>query len=87
MGVFVVAHAPFRFVYTSSLTNRDFKANFKNLYHFGFILLFITSLIPYFALSYDKQMALVLEKYGRALGEDNTNIETHIQAQLIGPGI
>jgi hypothetical protein len=35
----------------------------------------------------EDSMALVLEKYGSALGDDNANIETHIQAQLIGLGI
>jgi hypothetical protein len=35
----------------------------------------------------EDSMALVLEKYGSALGDGNANIETHIQGQLIESGI
>jgi AraC-like DNA-binding protein len=62
MGVFIVAHAPFLFVYTNSLTNPHFKANFKNLYHFLVIVLFIAASIPYLLLPQEERMALALKK-------------------------
>jgi len=62
MGLFVVAHAPFIFVYTNSLTNPEFKVNFKNFYHFGFILIFIIAFIPYLSLLPDERMEQVHRK-------------------------
>ena len=62
MGMAVMAHAPFIFVYTSSLTNPDFKLILKNLYHFGFLLVFCIAYIPYFSLSPDDRMLLVQSK-------------------------
>ena len=62
MGIFIVAHAPFLFVYTSSLSNREFKINFRNFYHFGFVLVFIASIVPFLTLSPDARMNLVQEK-------------------------
>ncbi len=62
MGMAVVAHAPFIFVYTSSLTNPDFKFNLKNFYHFGFLLVFCVAYIPYFSLSPEDRMILVQSK-------------------------
>ncbi len=62
MGMAVVAHAPFIFVYTSSLTNPEFKFNLKNFYHFGFLLVFCIAYIPYFSLSPDERMLLVQSK-------------------------
>ena len=62
LGIFVVAHAPFVFVYTHSLTNRIFKADFKNLSHFGFIFIYIGSFIPYLLMSYEERDALVYER-------------------------
>lgn len=62
MGVFVIAHAPLIFVYTNSLTNPQFKANFKNLYHFGFILIYVVSMIPYLLLSNEERISIVTDK-------------------------
>jgi len=64
MAVFVVAHAPFIFVYANSLTNPKFKVNFKNLYHFGAILIFIAGFIPYFTLNQEERLNLALQKEG-----------------------
>jgi AraC-like DNA-binding protein len=62
LGIFFFAHAPFILVYTNSLTNRNFKANFKNLYHFGFVLLYLTSFIPYLLMSYSERDMLIYGK-------------------------
>jgi len=62
MGVIVVAHAPFIFIYTNSLTNPEFKINFRNFYHFGVILIFIAAFIPYFTLNLNERMELVEQK-------------------------
>lgn len=62
LGVFIVAHAPFVFVYTTALSDSKFKTNIKNFYHFGFILIFIGAFIPYLNLSNEEQMNLVLQK-------------------------
>ena len=59
---FIVAHAPFIFVYTGSLTNPEFKVDFKNFYHFGFILLISLTFIPYLSLSPDERMNEVFQK-------------------------
>jgi len=62
MGTFVVAHAPFIFVYTNSIINPEFKVDFKNFYHFGFILIFIISFIPYLSLLPEERMEQVHRK-------------------------
>ncbi|MCG8701481.1 MAG: hypothetical protein MI922_25750, partial [Bacteroidales bacterium] len=62
MGIFVVTHAPFIFVYTSSLSNPGFKADLKHLYHFAFILLFVASFIPYLLLPPDERLEAVYQK-------------------------
>lgn len=62
MGLFVVSHAPFIFVYTNSLTNPNFKADFKHLYHFAFILVFVATFIPYFTLSPEERIEAVHQK-------------------------
>lgn len=62
LGIFIVAHAPFIFVYTHSLTDRNFKADLKNLSHFGFILLIIVAFIPYLLMSYEERDTLINEK-------------------------
>ena len=62
MGVFVVAHAPFIFVYTSSLTNPNFKVSFKYFYHFALVLVFIATFIPYFSLSPEDRLKVVQQK-------------------------
>lgn len=62
MGIFIVAHAPFLYVYTSSFTNPEFKINFRNFYHFGIISIFVVSIIPYFSLSPEDRISIVLEK-------------------------
>ncbi|WP_430814925.1 helix-turn-helix domain-containing protein [Carboxylicivirga sp. RSCT41] len=62
MGLFVVAHAPFIFVYTSSLTNPNFKVSFKYFYHFALILVFIATFIPYFSLAPEDRLKVVQQK-------------------------
>ena len=59
MGIAVVAHAPFIFVYTLSLTTPDFKFSFKNFYHFAFIGLAILAFLPYFTLSPEARLDAV----------------------------
>lgn len=59
---FIVAHSPFIFVYTSSLTKPEFKFNFKYFYHFGFILIISLAFIPYLLLSPEERMNEVLQK-------------------------
>lgn len=62
LGVFVVTHSPFIFVYTLSLTDSKFKLNLKYLFHFGFILIYILAFVPYLILSEEKRMQLALNK-------------------------
>ena len=62
MGISIVAHGPFIFVYTSSLTSSDFKVSFKNFYHFGFILVFAATFIPYLSLPQEVRIQLVEQK-------------------------
>lgn len=62
MAVFVFAHAPFIFVYTSSLTNPEFKVNLKNFYHFGFLLLFIASFTPYLLLTPEERLDVIYQR-------------------------
>jgi len=62
LGVFMVAHAPFIYVYTLSWTDPKFKLNLKYLYHFGFVLIHILSFIPYMILSEEERMQLAMNK-------------------------
>ena len=66
LGIVTTSHTPFLFVYTNSLADKNFKINFKNLWHFGFILLYIVSFIPLFLLGKEKHLELVYEKQGLA---------------------
>ncbi|NOU59682.1 helix-turn-helix domain-containing protein [Marinifilum caeruleilacunae] len=59
LGGVMVLHAPFIFVYTNSLTDPGFKINFKNLYHFGVIFIFIAALVPYLLLDQDARLLQV----------------------------
>lgn len=62
LGIVLVAHTPFLFLYTKSLTQRTFKLSFKNLSYFGFVLLYILSFIPNLMLSVEVRMELVYNK-------------------------
>jgi AraC-like DNA-binding protein len=66
IGIVTTSHTPFLFVYTNSLADKNFKFNFKNLWHFGFILIYILSFIPLFLLGKEKHLELVYEKQGLA---------------------
>ena len=59
---FVVANAPFIYVYTNSLTNPEFKFNFKYFYHFIFILIIGLAFVPYLSLSPEERMSEVIQK-------------------------
>lgn len=67
MGLFVVAHAPFIFVYTNSLANPEFKFDLKNLWHFGLILIYVATFIPYLSLNPQARMDLVQHKQDLSL--------------------
>ena len=67
MGIFVVAHAPFIFVYANSLTDPEFRFDVKNFWYFGLILIYIAAFIPYLTLSQDDRMELVLHKQDLSL--------------------
>ncbi len=62
LGTVLVAHTPFLFLYTKSLTQRNFKLDFKNLSNFGFVLLYIASFIPNLMLSSEARTELVYNK-------------------------
>lgn len=62
LGVFVVTHSPFIFVYTLSLTDSRFKLNIKYLYHFGFVLIYILAFVPYLLLSEEERLLLAMNK-------------------------
>jgi AraC-like DNA-binding protein len=59
LGVVIVTHMPLLFIYTNSLVNRNFKLSLGNLWHFGFVLLYIMSLIPAFILGKEDFLELV----------------------------
>ena len=59
LGVVIVTHMPLLFVYTNSLVNRDFRLSLGNLWHFGFVLIYIASLIPAFYLGREDFMEMV----------------------------
>ncbi len=62
LGVIIVTHMPFLFIYTNSLVNRNFRLSFRNLWHFGFVLLYILSAIPAFILGKEDIMEMVMGK-------------------------
>lgn len=62
LGLFVVIHSPFIFVYTLSLTDSKFKLNIKYLFHFGFILIYILAFAPYLFLSEEERVQLAMNK-------------------------
>lgn len=62
LGIVITSHTPFLFVYTNSLTDRNFKLNLKNLWHFGFVVIYILSFIPLLLLGKEKHIELVYEK-------------------------
>ena len=62
LGTVIVSHTPFLFVYTNSLADRNFKLSFRNLWHFGFILIYVVSFIPLLVLGKEKHMELVYER-------------------------
>ncbi|WP_167618627.1 helix-turn-helix domain-containing protein [Maribellus sediminis] len=62
LGIVLVAHTPFLFLYTKSLTQRNFKPDFKNLSYFGFVLIYIATFIPNLMLSQEARMELVYNK-------------------------
>lgn len=66
LGIVLVAHTPFLYVYTKSLTDRFFKLDFKNLSHFGFILIYIVSFIPNLLLSSEQRTEMVYNKQNLA---------------------
>jgi AraC-like DNA-binding protein len=66
LGIVTISHTPFLFVYTNSLADKNFKINLKNLWHFGFILIYILSFIPLFLMGKEKHLELVYEKQGLA---------------------
>jgi len=67
MGLFVVAHAPFIFVYTKSLADPEFRFDLKNFWHFGLILIYIAAFIPYLSLTPEDRMEIVMSKQDIAL--------------------
>lgn len=62
LGVVITSHTPFLFVYTNSLADKNFKLNLKNLWHFGFVLIYILSFIPLLLLGNEKHLELIYEK-------------------------
>ncbi|MGQ8337039.1 helix-turn-helix domain-containing protein [Sunxiuqinia sp. A32] len=66
LGIVLVAHTPFLFLYTKSLTIRNFKLDLKNLSHFGFVLIYIISFIPNLMLSLEERQELIYNKQNLA---------------------
>lgn len=62
LGVVITSHTPFLFVYTNSLTDKNFKLKLKNLWHFGFVFIYILSFIPLLLLGKEKHIELIYEK-------------------------
>jgi len=62
LGIVITSHTPFLFIYTNSLTDKKFKLNLKNLWHFGFILFYILSFMPLLLLGTEKHIELIYEK-------------------------
>lgn len=62
LGIIMVTHGPFLYVYTKSLTSTNFKFNFRNFYHFGFILLYAATFLPMLSLSPQMIMDIVEQK-------------------------
>lgn len=64
LGIVLVSHTPFLYIYTKSLTDRNFSINFKTLSHFGVIFIYVVAFIPNLLMSPEERLNLVYKKEG-----------------------
>ena len=64
LGIVLVLHTPFLYIYTKSLTDKNFLLNLKTLANYGVIFIYIIAFIPNLLMSTEERSNLVYNKEG-----------------------